>query len=299
MEKKIIKISAIDIEKSLKNSYRQYLVGMLKKPQLLEYVQDEKLEMGITFYDKSSIESPHTHSQAYEYQYMISGFTKYLDIESKTEFSFKKGDFYLIKPGIKYAQKSKTGTKILFIKLPIGNDKIELQPDYDVIDWMKRGIQTIRTDYTNSPDAPQPNSIKPAVAAALFNDKNQILVIKRKDSGNWTLPGGTLEFGEDLVTCCTREIKEETGYKVEILNLIGTYTNPKTVVKYSDGEVRQEFTIVYEGKIIDGTLSLDHESTDYKWIILENVLNLPLAESQRKRITDIIKYKKTREQFLK
>lgn len=298
-------MSKIDILKnteivdSLVDNSRQYLVGELKNPQNLDFIFDENIEIGITAYSDYQYEPPHTHSNAFEYQYMLAGHTFYLDIETKEEYEFKKGDFFRISPGFKYAQKSKRGTRILFVKVPPGNDKINVPLDEKVKTWLKEKVKTIRKDYTNDPNSPKPNSLKPATAVALFNDNNEILLLKRKDSKNWTMPGGTLEFGESLTDCAIREVNEETGFNIKIGNVIGTYTNPKTVVEYSDGEVRQEFTIVYSGIIISGKPKIDDESLDMKWIDLEKVHELDMAPSQNIRIKDVVSFKKTNSQHLK
>ena len=104
------------------------------------------------------------------------------------------------------------------------------------------------------------------------------------------MPGGTLEFGESLASCAIREVMEESGLKVEITDIIGTYTDPNILVAYSDGEVRQEFTVVYAGKFTDTNVSLDEESTDYCWVDFDSVNAIELADSQRKRINDVIKF---------
>lgn len=295
----IYRITSEQIQESLEETTRQYLVGQLQRPQILEYLNDEKLEIGITSYKTHSSEQPHTHSQAYEYQLMLSGYTTYIDIESGEEISFRKGDFYVITPGVKYAQKSKPGTTILFIKVPPGNDKINLHSEDEIKEWLSRRIKTLRTDHFNNDKAPKANSLKPAVAVALFNEQQELLLLKRSDSGNWTLPGGTLEFGENLTSCGIREVKEETGYDIEITSLIGSYTNPYTVVEYSDGEVRQEFTILYLGRIVGGQVAMDDESTEIRWQSPDAVYQLPLAKSQRQRIEDVFSYLRDGKQFLR
>ncbi|RZI50005.1 cupin domain-containing protein [Aeribacillus pallidus] len=65
-------------------------------------------------------ELPHYHTQAYEYQYIISGKTEYLDVETGELYTFQKGDFYVTPPGIKYAQRSQPGTVIFLLKRPRG-----------------------------------------------------------------------------------------------------------------------------------------------------------------------------------
>jgi 8-oxo-dGTP pyrophosphatase MutT (NUDIX family) len=79
-----------------------------------------------------------------------------------------------------------------------------------------------RRDYFYDPKAPKPNSIKPAAAVALFDENGRILLLRRKDNDKWTMPGGTMDFGESLGQCAVREVREETGFDIEISGLIGT-----------------------------------------------------------------------------
>jgi len=288
-----------ELQDSLKVYTRQYLVGNLKDEQQLNHIHSSDIEIGFTSYKQYSIEKPHTHKVAYEYQYIISGYTIYLDLDTYEEYHFKTGDFYLIEPGTKYAQKSKANTQILFIKIPAGNDKINIIESDFVNNWFNKQIESKRIDYFYSNNAPMANSIKPAVSVILQNNEKKILVLKRKDNNKWTLPGGTLEFGENLTSCAVREIKEETGLNIEILDLIGTYTNPNILVEYLDGEIRQEFTLVYIGKILNGSIKIDNESKEYKWVTIEELLNMPLAKSQKIRIIDIKEYFQTKQIFLK
>jgi 8-oxo-dGTP pyrophosphatase MutT (NUDIX family) len=115
-------------------------------------------------------------------------------------------------------------------------------------------------------------------------------MLKRKDSGNWTMPGGTLKFGESLPSCAVREVEEESGLKVELTDIIGVYADPNVIVSYSDGEVRQEFTVLYFGTVIETAVSLDEESTAYAWVDLKDALEIQLAASQRKRLEDVLRY---------
>jgi ADP-ribose pyrophosphatase YjhB (NUDIX family) len=55
----------------------------------------------------------------------------------------------------------------------------------------------------------------------------RIVLIKRIDSGQWALPGGMVNWGEDIVTAAQRELKEETGLElVKISRLVGVYSSP-------------------------------------------------------------------------
>lgn len=69
---------------------------------------------------------------------------------------------------------------------------------------------------------------KVGVFAAVFDKNNNILCVKiNYGSGNWTLPGGHLENNESLYDGTKREVLEETGYIVDIENLISVYSVPK------------------------------------------------------------------------
>jgi len=295
---KIIKIENNQIAKAMEGVTRQYLVGNLKLPQKLEHIKSEELEIGISSYSKYTEEPPHKHSTATEYQYVLSGWTKYIDTESMVEYEFKKGDFYAIETNTSYAQKCKAGTNILFIKVPSINDKKVVDVTDEIQTWYNEGLKSVRKDYAHLPDMPKANSMKPAAAVAIIND-SKVLMLKRKDNKKWTLPGGTLELDESLSDCAIREIKEECGLDVVITDIIGTYTDPNIRIEYSDGEVRREFTIVFHGIVQSDNVILDDESSAYQWISLDNVEDLPMAESQKKRIADVIEYFHTQKKVFK
>ena len=132
------KLTDSAIKDALKGTTRQYLVGQLKLPQELSHVDDSNIEIGITDYKEYTVEAPHWHKVAYEYQYMLSGETKYLDVDTGEETYYSAGDFYRIDPKTKYAQKALGCTKILFIKTPPGNDKVVVEISDIVQKWFER-----------------------------------------------------------------------------------------------------------------------------------------------------------------
>jgi ADP-ribose pyrophosphatase YjhB (NUDIX family) len=65
------------------------------------------------------------------------------------------------------------------------------------------------------------------VFAAIFDEQGRILCVRQNYSPRkWTLPGGKMEARESPFEACLREVKEETGYRVEIDHLIGVYSTP-------------------------------------------------------------------------
>lgn len=54
----------------------------------------------------------------------------------------------------------------------------------------------------------------------------RIAMLRRRDNGLWSLPGGIVDWGEDVETVVRRELREETGLEVtKILRLVGVYSD--------------------------------------------------------------------------
>lgn len=143
-----------------------------------------------------------------------------------------------------------------------------------------------RRDYENDPDAPAANSLVPAASAVVVDDSGRVLLQRRRDNDMWALPGGVMHIGESLPDCAVRETREETGFHVEIVGIVGTYTNPRHIFAYDDGEVRQEFSICFLARPLGGQLAASEESTDVRWFEPGEIDALPMVPSIRKRLND-------------
>ena len=143
-----------------------------------------------------------------------------------------------------------------------------------------------RIDHFNDPTAPEPNSVVPS-ATAFVEEGGKVLLIERTDNGNWAMPGGALDLGESLTQCAVRETKEETGVDVEVMGLVGVYSDPRHLIEYtSDGEVRQEFTVVYRARPVgrDQQLLTSTESRRVEWVDQAAIGGLRMDRSQRMRL---------------
>jgi ADP-ribose pyrophosphatase YjhB (NUDIX family) len=141
-----------------------------------------------------------------------------------------------------------------------------------------------RTEYYNDPQAPRPNSIVPAVTVFVLDDEDRVLLIRRTDNSLWAIPGGAQDFGEYIAETAVRETKEESGIEVEVTGIVGVYTDPKHVMAYSDGEVRQQFSICFRARYLDGTPTPSDESSDVRWVARPALDALPIHPSMRLRI---------------
>ena len=64
---------------------------------------------------------------------------------------------------------------------------------------------------------------------SIYNRSKQeagVLLVKRKDLPIWDLPGGRVDERELLEEAAKREVREETGYEVEIVDKVGVYVRP-------------------------------------------------------------------------
>jgi len=142
-----------------------------------------------------------------------------------------------------------------------------------------------RIDYHDDPDAPAANSIVPSVNVAVTNQADEILLIRRSDNDNWALPGGAVDLGESLTQAAVRETREESGVECEITGVSGIYTDPGHVMLYtSNGEVRQEFSIVLTARASGGQPTASSETSEVRWVPRAEVARYQMDPSMRLRI---------------
>jgi 8-oxo-dGTP pyrophosphatase MutT (NUDIX family) len=122
-----------------------------------------------------------------------------------------------------------------------------------------------RVEYWHDPNAPAPNSLVPAAGVLAVNDRGEILLQRRRDTGQWALPVGKQEIGETVTQCAIRECAEETGVEVEIIGLLGIFSDPYHIVAYTDGEVRQEYEVTLLGRPTGGAPHPSPEASDVCW----------------------------------
>ncbi|AIQ34694.1 hypothetical protein R50345_08765 [Paenibacillus sp. FSL R5-0345] len=145
-----------------------------------------------------------------------------------------------------------------------------------------------RKDYYHEKNAPTPNSIVAAASAIVVNDVGEVLMHKRTDNLLWSLPGGAMDFGENIEQTIIREVKEETGFDVIVNKLIGTYTDPDHIIQYTNGEVRQQFSLCFECKIIGGNLTVSSESHEVSFFKITDILSINAHPAQMVRINDYL-----------
>jgi 8-oxo-dGTP pyrophosphatase MutT (NUDIX family) len=115
--------------------------------------------------------------------------------------------------------------------------------------------------------APDFNRLRRTSACAVTLDTDgRVLLHRRTDNGRWALPGGVIEIGETAAQAVVREVGEETGYVVEVIRLIGIYSEPRhTTITYPDGNVCAYVAIAFECQVIGGSPALSDETSAVDW----------------------------------
>jgi ADP-ribose pyrophosphatase YjhB (NUDIX family) len=142
----------------------------------------------------------------------------------------------------------------------------------------------VRIDHYRGSGGPAANSIVVAVTAFVRGEDGRILLIRRSDNDLYAIPGGALELGETLTQAVRREVMEETGVAVEVTGLVGVYSDPDHVIEFTDGEVRQGFSVCFRAGSVGGELRTSDESKEVLWVVPDELHTLNIHPSIRLRI---------------
>ena len=104
-------------------------------------------------------------------------------------------------------------------------------------------IENIRQKVGNMP------IILNASAGVIVNQERELLLQKRVDTGNWSLPGGYLEYEESYIDALRREVEEDCGFSVENVELVDNFMG---FAAYPNGDKAQVFCNLYIVKSVSG-----------------------------------------------
>ncbi len=146
-----------------------------------------------------------------------------------------------------------------------------------------------RRVYFHDPSAPAATSVVPSVFVAVRGPDQTLLLVRRRDSGAWELPGGQVDVGETAVQAAVRETAEEAGVRVEVTGVAGLFTDPGHVVRATNGAVRQQFALVLRARALDGVAHGDQSETSAAaWVPVADLAGLPIEPPVRLWITQAL-----------
>lgn len=113
-----------------------------------------------------------------------------------------------------------------------------------------------------------------AVDGIIENDSGEILLVKNRHRQIYTVPGGQVEIGENLIDALKREVMEETGTQIEVGKMICVSSNTGVHQGYNGYDtVPTKVMFGFTGKYIDGELKTSDETSEVLWVKREKVLN--------------------------
>lgn len=127
---------------------------------------------------------------------------------------------------------------------------------------------------------------KVGIGVMITRADGRILMGLRKGShgaGEWALPGGALEFGETLLACARREVLEETGMRVENLELISIGDE----LRYIASDNKHYVVIGFQATSSEEPVNLEPEKcAEWRWFSLAD-LPSPVLQGSLKIIESV------------
>ena len=111
------------------------------------------------------------------------------------------------------------------------------------------------------------------VDALIVSDDGKILLVQEGKPGReglYNLPGGRIELHETVFEACVREVKEETGYVVELTGVVGFYQSV-----YPDLNVGG---LVFSARVVGGKATVSAEHPEILWVNRQEFDELALTD---------------------
>ena len=129
--------------------------------------------------------------------------------------------------------------------------------------------------------------INPGATVIVMNDRNEILLQLRTDTGTWGFIGGGMELGESLEETAARELWEEAGLQAERFELLDVLSGSALYFRYPNGDETYTVVVLYKAVGVSGELKInDGESRCLQYFSLNA---LPELESRAEYVLQKVK----------
>lgn len=129
----------------------------------------------------------------------------------------------------------------------------------------------------NRPYAPPRHIVTSSVLVT--NELDEVLLVKTNIEG-WTLPGGQVEVGEDLLEAAVRETQEEAGILIDVVVLGSIHAN------LSRGQIIMGFLATYQS----GELLAQTETDEAQWVARDQALSMITHPAIYDRVSDLLNF---------
>ena len=114
---------------------------------------------------------------------------------------------------------------------------------------------------------------------AIILDGRRVLLVRRARpplKGVWSIPGGRLELGESLTDGLRREIREETGLEIAILDRVEVF---ERITRDDDSRVQYHYVLIdYLCEPAGGVLCAADDAADARWVEQDEMTELTITE---------------------
>jgi 8-oxo-dGTP diphosphatase len=137
---------------------------------------------------------------------------------------------------------------------------------------------------------PQHKNPLPTTDAVIAGADGRVaLILRKNEPKGWALPGGFVDWGEDLGSACRREAKEETNLDVELVEQLFTYSDPRRDPR------KHTISTVYACRVRGGTLQAGDDAADAKWFAEAEVPWKALCFDHAEILRDYFAWARTRQ----
>lgn len=125
------------------------------------------------------------------------------------------------------------------------------------------------------------------VGVVVLNEQGDVLLVQRGNpprAGEWSLPGGLIDVGEQLVDAVQREVREECGIAIAIGGFVATY---EPIIYDTAGEIEYHYVLIdYWATYLAGELTAQDDAAAVKWVALSALTQFRLRKETLQVIHD-------------
>jgi len=106
-----------------------------------------------------------------------------------------------------------------------------------------------------------------------------VLLVRRggqPSAGKWSLPGGLVELGESALDAVRREVAEECGLEIRVVDVAGVIDR---IVRDADGRIRYHWVLVdYLARAASDAVTAGSDAADCRWVDVDRVAELDVTD---------------------